>query len=105
MSLEFPAHQTGADLVDIAYTLNRDLEGKPHRLAIVAESPEDLTKKLDHGLKKLKDDHRSRIKDRSGIYFFENSLGRQGKLAFLFPGRRVPVCEYASGPSPSIFPK
>ena len=29
---------------------------------------------------------RSRIKDRSGIYFFENSLGRQGKLAFLFPG-------------------
>ena len=50
------AHQADADLVDIAYTLNRHLEGRPYRLAIVAESPEDLTKKLGHAIQKLKDD-------------------------------------------------
>ena len=85
-TLEFLTHLTDADLVDIAYTLNRRLKGKPYRLAIVAGSPEDLTKKLSHAVKQLQDDRRSRIKERSGIYFFENSLGRTGKLAFLFPG-------------------
>jgi acyl transferase domain-containing protein/phosphopantetheinyl transferase/acyl carrier protein len=85
-TLKFLAHQSGAELVDIAYTLNQRLEGQPYRLAIVAESRENLTQKLNYALQKLKDQRRSRIKERSGIYFFENALGRQGKVAFLFPG-------------------
>jgi acyl transferase domain-containing protein/phosphopantetheinyl transferase/acyl carrier protein len=85
-ALEFLAHQSDAALVDIAYSLNRRLEGQPYRLAIVAESRENLNQKLTHALQRLKDQHRSRIKDRSGIYFFENALARQGKVAFLFPG-------------------
>ena len=85
-ALDFLAEQAGADLVDIAYTLNQGLESKPYRLAIVAESLENLTKKLNHAVGKLKDPGRHRIKDRSGVYFFENALARQGKLAFLFPG-------------------
>ena len=85
-TLEFLAQQSGAELVDIAYNLNNRLERKPYRLAIVAESWENLTQKLNHAIQKLKDQKRGRIKERSGIYFFENALGRQGKMAFLFPG-------------------
>jgi acyl transferase domain-containing protein/phosphopantetheinyl transferase len=85
-TLEFLAQQSGAELVDIVFTLNQRLEKKPYRLAIVAESWENLTQKLNHAIQKLKDQGRTRIKERSGIYFFENALGRQGKTAFLFPG-------------------
>jgi acyl transferase domain-containing protein/phosphopantetheinyl transferase (holo-ACP synthase)/acyl carrier protein len=85
-ALDFLAQQSDAELVDIAYTLNLGLEKKPYRLAIVAESRENLTQKLNHAIGKLKDPGRNRIKDRSGVYFFENALARQGKLAFLFPG-------------------
>ncbi len=86
LTLEFLAHQAEADLVDIASSLNRRLKGKPYRLAIVAESLENLVKKLSHGSQKLRDPNRGQIKDRSGIYFFENPLSGPGKLAFLFPG-------------------
>lgn len=85
-ALEFLSRQSEAELVDIAYTLNRRLEGKPCRLALVAESPEDLAKKLKNAGQKLSDPNRLQIKDRGGVYFFENPLGREGKLAFLFPG-------------------
>ena len=85
-TLEFLSRQSAADLVDIAYALNRRLEGKPYRLALVAESPEDLAKKLKNAGQKLSDPNRLQIKDRGGVYFFENPLGREGKLAFLFPG-------------------
>lgn len=86
LSLDFLARQPEAALVDIACSLNRRLEGKPYRLAIVAESLENLAKKLSHASQKLRDSNRGQIKDRSGIYFFENPLSGQGKLAFLFPG-------------------
>ncbi|GIX45859.1 MAG: hypothetical protein KatS3mg131_0070 [Candidatus Tectimicrobiota bacterium] len=56
------------------------------RLAIVASSPADLQKKLAHALQRLADPHCTRIKDRSGIFFFAEPLRRQGSLAFLFPG-------------------
>ena len=73
-------------LLDVAYSLNKKLDDRPYRLAIVASSREDLIKKLGHVIERLQDQKRSRIKERSGIYFFENPLGRQGKLAFMFPG-------------------
>ncbi|HKP13239.1 MAG TPA: acyltransferase domain-containing protein, partial [Blastocatellia bacterium] len=56
------------------------------RLAIVAGSVDELSKKLAQGMKKLAAPDCARIKDRSGIFFFEQPLGREGKLAFMFPG-------------------
>lgn len=73
-------------LVDIAYTLNQNLDSHPYCLSIVAASLDDLSKKLEHAIKRLRDPKRQRIRERSGIYFFESPLGRSGKLAFLFPG-------------------
>jgi acyl transferase domain-containing protein/phosphopantetheinyl transferase len=73
-------------LTNIAYTVNQELNDQSFRLSIVATSSEDLRKKLMHAIERLKDPKRARIKERSGIYFFEQPLGRKGKLAFLFPG-------------------
>lgn len=77
--------RTGS-LLDMAHTLNGRQKDAPSVLSVVASSLEDLRKKLDHAVLRLKDPDRSRIKDKSGIYFFEKPLFREGKLAFLFPG-------------------
>jgi acyl transferase domain-containing protein/phosphopantetheinyl transferase len=73
-------------LRDLAFTLNTSLENGSHRLSIVASSLEDLRAKLGHAASRLGSKTCRQIKDISGIYFFENPLGRQGKLAVLFPG-------------------
>ena len=73
-------------LKDVAYTLNTALVDSTHRLAVVASSVDDLQKKLKKALERLSDPNCHQIKDRGGIYFFEQPLGREGKLAFLFPG-------------------
>jgi malonyl CoA-acyl carrier protein transacylase len=62
-------------------------EGATCRLALVAASVPDLREKLDRAAKKLATAGGSRqIRDVSGIYFAAEPLGREGKLAFLFPG-------------------
>ena len=81
---EYLARGTEAPLKDIAYSLNCRLEGRPSRLALVATSKEDLTRKLTLALGRLADTKCGQIKDNSGIYFFDKPL--KGKLAFLFPG-------------------
>ncbi|MCH8109554.1 MAG: acyltransferase domain-containing protein, partial [Chloroflexi bacterium] len=73
-------------LKDVAYTQNTALADSTHRLAVVASSVDDLQKKLSKAVERLSDPDCHQIKDRGGIYFFEQPLGRQGKLAFLFPG-------------------
>lgn len=75
-----------ASLLDVAYTFNAKPVERPYRLAIVASSAEELGKKLAHAMERLEDPGRIRIKDKSGIYFFEEPLAREGRLAFLFPG-------------------
>lgn len=75
-----------ASLKDIAYTLCKKLTGTVCRLSIVAGTAEDLIKKIEHAAKRLNDSACLRIRDRSGIYFFEQPLGHDGKVAFLFPG-------------------
>jgi len=77
-------------LKDLAYTLNvggsrLNVEGTRH-LTLVVSSPQDLKQKLDRALERLADPACHKIKEVSGIYFFEEPLGRQGELAFLFPG-------------------
>src|SRR5256885_9263434 len=75
-----------SSLRDIAFSLNRDLGGLPSRLGLVASSTEDLARKIEHALKGIADPACRRIKDKSGIYYFEEPLGPRGRLAFLFPG-------------------
>jgi len=71
---------------DLAYTLNSCQGTSAYRLAIVSGSREDLMRKLAHAAVRLADPSCQRIRERSGIYFFEKPLGIEGKLAFLFPG-------------------
>jgi len=85
--LGFIAENPGGDLKDIAYSLNCALlNSLPSRLSIVAESLSDLSKKLGFALGGLADPACLQIKDRSGIFYFDKPLGREGKIAFLFPG-------------------
>ena len=55
-------------------------------MAVVAGSLNDLEKKLTYSRRRLEDSDCRKIKDRSGIYFFEAPLAREGSVAFLFPG-------------------
>lgn len=73
-------------LRDLAWTLNSGLGDGACRLAIVATSPTDLDQKLAHAMQRLADQTCVRIRERSGIYFFERPLAREARLAFLFPG-------------------
>lgn len=82
----FLSSSTDIEIKDLAFTLNSKIDDKPCRLAIVSSSVQEMLKKLAHALKKLKDQSCKRIKDRSGIYFFQEPLIHQGKMAFIFPG-------------------
>jgi malonyl CoA-acyl carrier protein transacylase/phosphopantetheinyl transferase (holo-ACP synthase) len=71
---------------DLAYTLNCPLQETAHRLAIVAGSVRELAEKLGYVLQRLADPRCTRIQDRSGVFYFEEPLSREGTLGFLFPG-------------------
>ena len=73
-------------LVDIAYTCS--LRHGPARLALVASSTQDLRERLASAKSRLESGTVTRLKDKSGTYYFrEHLLGEgQGKLAFVFPG-------------------
>lgn len=75
-----------AAIKDIAYTLNSRRKDARYRLSLIASSTDDLAKKLEYAAGKLKDPECRRIRDRSGIYFFEEQDVKYGKTAFLFPG-------------------
>ena len=75
-----------ANLKDLAFTLNgRDINGA-YRLAIVAASGAELREKIGGACRRLQDPACRRIRTKSGIYFFQEPLGQEGKVAFLFPG-------------------
>jgi len=72
---------------DLAYSLNCRSGFKPCRLALIASSIEDLGMKLDRAIAKLDDPNTERLRDASGIYYFQKPLASEsGKLAFVFPG-------------------
>jgi len=81
-------------LRDLAYTAWKQAEDKTARagrprlqLAIVASSLDDLRQKLGSAKDSLAQPATVRINDPRGIYFSEQLLASQGKLAFLFPGQ------------------
>ena len=76
-------------LSDLAYTVNCDVNADVEQdlcLAVVASSADDLSRKLSYSTARLLDATCTNVRDVSGIYFFERMLGREGKLAYLFPG-------------------
>ncbi|HLF89134.1 MAG TPA: type I polyketide synthase, partial [Anaerolineales bacterium] len=75
-----------SSLLDLAYTFNHSVTGRPSRLSVVATSTSDLHDKLALTLKRLNEPTRNQIKDRNGIYYFEQPFYTKGSLALLFPG-------------------
>ncbi|HZZ72899.1 MAG TPA: beta-ketoacyl synthase N-terminal-like domain-containing protein [Pirellulales bacterium] len=72
------------DLLDLAASCAA--EGGASRLAIVAKSPADLLTKLAHAAKLLAEPERNRIQDRAGLFWYEQPLAQQGRVAVVFPG-------------------
>jgi len=89
---ELIAKDPDLPLAGIARTLNTAPPdpggaGAPEStLAIVAQSTADLARKLDRAMTRLADPSCRKIKETGGIYYFDEPLGRSGKLAFVFPG-------------------
>jgi malonyl CoA-acyl carrier protein transacylase/phosphopantetheinyl transferase (holo-ACP synthase) len=73
------------DLKDLAATLAEDSIGNC-RLGLVVESVADLITRLDSLSPRLQDPSCKSIRDARGTYFWDNPPGREGGLAFLFPG-------------------
>jgi acyl transferase domain-containing protein len=76
----------GVALRDLAFTLNTALEGAGHRVAIVASTLEELAQRIDRVKQRLADPECALIRERGGIYYFDQPEVRTGKLAVLFPG-------------------
>ncbi len=87
-------HQLGAwldanqtvNLRDVAYTLHGEAKLGGARIAFVAESLADLTRKVQRAEQRLGDPTCLQIKDARGTFYFSAPLATQGKLAFVFPG-------------------
>jgi acyl transferase domain-containing protein/NADP-dependent 3-hydroxy acid dehydrogenase YdfG len=80
-------------LRDLAFTLSKICEQNVAKtndaglsLAVVASSPEDLMQKLNWAGEALSNSD-SIVHDPRGIYFSEQPLALEGKVAFLFPGQ------------------
>lgn len=73
-------------LVDVAYTCS--LMRGESVLALVASSVQDLRDRLSSARNRLESGTVTRLKDKSGTYYFrDHLLGEgKGKLAFVFPG-------------------
>ncbi|MCF6153686.1 MAG: SDR family NAD(P)-dependent oxidoreductase [Candidatus Brocadia sp.] len=82
-------HSARPALHDLAYTLWKHSK-KDHcelKLAIIASSLDDLQQKLTSAGENLKNPGCGQIQDPKGIYFTEEPIGRDSKVAFLFPGQ------------------
>jgi acyl transferase domain-containing protein len=83
----FLAHHPNAPLRDVTFTVNANATAEATAcLAIVAESTADLGRKLDAATTALADATQAEVHDRTGVYYTDRPLAREGKLAFLLPG-------------------
>jgi len=74
------------ELRDLAASVNVPLGEGDARLAIVATDLVDLREKLHFARSRLADPKVTRLRDARGIYYANEPLARDRKLAFLFPG-------------------
>lgn len=89
------AHGATAKLCALAYTSweryqkESSVSGGAHpaRLAVVASSLDELKQKLAFARHTLTSSADTRLADPRGIYFTDQPLAQEGKVAFLFPGQ------------------
>ncbi|MCH8108781.1 MAG: SDR family NAD(P)-dependent oxidoreductase, partial [Chloroflexi bacterium] len=75
-------------LRELSHSLWLDAKGEDGLcLSIIADSREDLLEKLGRARESLTDPDKAEIDDPRGIYFNEKQMGREGKIAFVFPGQ------------------
>lgn len=72
------------ELIDVAAACNR--ESGATRLALVVKDPADLAKKLRQAIKLLGQADREKIQDRTGVFWYQSPLAREGRVAWIFPG-------------------
>ena len=73
-------------LRDVAWSTWNSRQGGSHVLSMIASSLPDLGAKLARAARALADPSVKQIKDAKGLYYFEESPVRGGKIAFVFPG-------------------
>jgi malonyl CoA-acyl carrier protein transacylase/phosphopantetheinyl transferase len=83
---DFLTRHTHVSLKDLAFTLNSDLADAGSRLAVLAGSVAELRSRLTHAAERLADPKCRQIQDTQGIYYYDEPLHPQGKLAVIFPG-------------------
>ncbi|OKK14307.1 erythronolide synthase [Streptomyces sp. CB00455] len=81
----FVARVSYGQVSDLAATLQRELRGLPYRAAIVASSPEDAERRLQH-LSDLLESGETSHTSADGRSFLGKANGR-GRIGFLFPGQ------------------
>ena len=79
---------TRHSLKDLAFTLNTGTPAAAGRarLGIVAASHDELAAHLAAIEPRLREPSCRQVRDARGLYYWEQPLGREGTLAFLFPG-------------------
>lgn len=75
---------SGIELIDVAASAAR--ERGATQLTLVARDLDDLRKKLAAASRYLAEAERTKIQDRSGIYWQAEPLARAGRVALVFPG-------------------
>ncbi|MES9990550.1 MAG: beta-ketoacyl synthase N-terminal-like domain-containing protein [Candidatus Thiodiazotropha sp.] len=78
------AEEGGYDIADLAATTCHETTGSKHRLAIVADSHKELSKKISQSLKRLASVSDLQWSTRNNIFYSASPV--QGKIAFIFPG-------------------
>lgn len=85
--LHFIGAHPDVSLADVAYTCNCPTgRAGSRRLAVVAGSVHTLGEKIRSAIGRMADPACREIKNRGGIFFFEESFFKEGSVAFLFPG-------------------
>jgi malonyl CoA-acyl carrier protein transacylase len=84
--LNYLERKSDSPLKDLAFTLNTNLGPQGSRLAVVAGSVTDLRSRLTRAAERLADPRCHQIRDVLGLYYFEQPLHPEGRVAMLFPG-------------------
>lgn len=84
--LDFIAQAPFSELRDVALTAGSESRKHPARVAIIANTLDDLQSKLKHVHDKLNGRPGRPIREKKGIYYSNQRMAREGKLAFVFPG-------------------
>jgi acyl transferase domain-containing protein/phosphopantetheinyl transferase (holo-ACP synthase) len=82
----FAATSQDIALASIARSLAAADPGAESCVALVACSHDELRQKLITAARQLRDPQTRQISDRSGIYYYDRPMAREGALAVLFPG-------------------